>query len=41
MKNLPEPEVELIVRSIADNMRTYEQVVEVNILMISAAGKVS
>lgn len=28
VKNLPDAEVELIVRSIADNLRTYEQIVE-------------
>lgn len=29
VKNLPDSEVELIVRTIAENVRSYEQVVEV------------
>lgn len=33
VKNLPDAEVELIVRSIAENLRSSEQVVEVSILM--------
>ncbi|KAG1797235.1 uncharacterized protein BJ212DRAFT_1289850, partial [Suillus subaureus] len=35
---LPDAEVELIVRSIADNLRTYEQIVEVSILTFWTVG---
>ncbi|KAG2136725.1 docking domain of Afi1 for Arf3 in vesicle trafficking-domain-containing protein [Suillus clintonianus] len=38
VKNLPDAEVELIVRSIADSLRTYEQVVELLAYMPPHAG---
>ncbi|KAG2154286.1 docking domain of Afi1 for Arf3 in vesicle trafficking-domain-containing protein [Suillus bovinus] len=38
VKNLPDAEVELIVRSIADNLRTYEQMVELLAHMPPHAG---
>lgn len=38
VKNLPDTEVELIVRSIADNLRSYEQIVELLAFMPPHAG---
>lgn len=38
VKNLSDAEVELIVRSIAENLRTYEQIIEVSILITQIAG---
>jgi len=38
VKNLSDAEVELIVRSISENLRTYEQIIEVSILIPQTAG---